>query len=325
MHRLIGRLGAAAITLLGLCAATFLVLAALPGDPLAAFVPADHAAVLGDAERAALAEELGLDRPLPVRFAAWLGDVLAGDFGTSLRSRRPVTVELADRALATLELNGAALLVALGIGLPFGWSAARRPGGWWDRASAPLLLALYALPFFWLALLLQNLLAVQWDLLPLYGRTPAGPGAGAGARLAHLVLPAVSLALHALAFYSRFARNTALEGLGSRHALVARSLGVPEPRVFLRHGLLPSLVPLATLLGVVLPGLVSGSILVETIFSWPGLGYLFVQAVFARDVPVVLALTLLTGVLTVSGSLLADLLGWLIDPRHRQRQRSLAP
>ncbi|UCF68489.1 MAG: ABC transporter permease [Acidobacteriota bacterium] len=317
MARLLRRVGVAGATVIGVSLITFIVLDALPGDPLAAYAPPDVTRRLDDAQREALAHELGLDRPLLVRYAEWCGGVLRGDLGRSLRSRRPVAEELARRLIPTLELNLAAFALVLIFGLPLGWWAARRPGTPLERFTSLGLLALYAAPSFWIAMVLQHLFAVRWGLLPLYGRTPPSGPSGPLVRLAHLALPASCLALHGLAFYARLARNTAREGLSSWHALEARTLGVTERRVFFRHALRPSLVALATLLGLVLPAFVSGSVLIESLFGWPGLGRLYVQAVLSRDFPVVLGLTVLTGSLTVAGSLLADMIAGLIDPRWR--------
>lgn len=305
---------AAAVTLLVAAFLTYAALAALPGDPLAAFVPEEQRITLDPERRAALEHELGLDRPLPLRFARWLGAAAAGDLGTSFRTRRPVARELADRLGPTLELNASALALITGIGLPLGWWAARRSAARGARWSSAALLALYALPTLWIALLLQYLLAVRLGLLPLYGRSDP-LGGGLASRLAHLVLPAVTLALHQVAFVALFARDTARAGFLSRHAQRARSAGLPEARVFARHGVRPSLVPLAALLGLMVPGLASGSVLIESVFAWPGLGTYFVQAVLARDLPVVMAFSLLASGLTVAGSLLADALAGAADPR----------
>ena len=309
------QLAAAAATLVVAAFLTYAALAALPGDPLAAFVAEDQRMALEPAQRAALERELGLDRPLPVRFAGWLGGALAGDLGASFRTRRPVAREILERLGPTLELNAVAVALIAGIGLPLGWWAARRSAARGARWGSVALLALYALPTLWVALLLQHLLAVRLGILPLYGRTDPGGGGGPAARLAHLALPAATLALHQIAFVTLFARDTARAGFLSRHAQRARGAGLAERRIFARHGVRPSLVPLAALFGLMVPGLASGSVLIESVFAWPGLGTYFVQAVLARDVPVVMGLALLASGLTVAGSLLADALAGAADPR----------
>ena len=312
--RAASQLTAAAATLVVAAFLTYAALAGLPGDPLAAFVAEDQRSVLDPSRRAALERELGLDRALPVRFARWLGGALAGDLGVSFRTRRPVGREILERLGPTLELNAAAVALIAGIGLPLGWWAARRSAARGARWGSAALLALYALPTLWVALLLQHLLAVRLGILPLYGRTDPG-GGGLASRLAHLALPAATLALHQVAFVTLFARDTARAGFLSRHAQRARSAGLAERRIFARHGVRPSLVPLAALFGLMVPGLASGSVLIESVFAWPGLGTYFVQAVLARDVPVVMGLALLASGLTVAGSLLADALAGAADPR----------
>ncbi len=316
LSRALARLGALATTAVGVTLLAFVVLTLAPGDPLAARSDAERGLALDPARRARIERELGLDRPLPVRYLRWLAGVCRGDLGTSWRTGQPVAREMAARFPATLELNLAALLLVLGIGAPLGWWMAARAGSGGERAAGLLVLGLYAVPSFWLALLLQQVLAVEWRVLPLYGRPPVGV-AGLAGHLRHLVLPALALGLHQLAFYARFARDTALAGLGAGHARVARALGAGPLRVVLLHGVRPSLVPLATLLGLLVPGLATGSVLIENIFGWPGLGRLFLRAVLDRDLPLVLGLTLVTGLLAVAGTFLADLLAALADPRLR--------
>ncbi len=313
--RAVPQFAAAAVTLLVAAFLTYAALAGLPGDPLAAFVAEEQRSALDPSQRAALVRELGLDDPLPVRFAHWLGRAARGDLGTSFRSRRPVAREIVERLGPTLELNAAAIALIAGIGLPLGWWAARRSAARGARWGSAVLLAVYALPTLWIALLLQYLLSVRLGLLPLYGRTDPGSGGGIAERLAHLALPAVTLALHQVAFVALFARDTARDGYRSRSAQLARSAGLTERRIFLQHGVRPSLVPLAALFGLMVPGLASGSVLIENAFAWPGLGTYFVQAVLARDLPVVMGLALLASGLTVAGSLLADALAGAADPR----------
>ncbi len=316
LSRLLERLGSLAVTAIGVTLLAFVVLSLAPGDPLAARADAERGLALDAARRARLERELGLDRPLPVRYLRWLGAACRGDLGRSWRTGQPVTREIAARLPATLELNLAALLLVLGIGAPLGWWMAIRAGTGAERTAGFLVLALYAVPSFWLALLLQQVLAVEWRILPLYGR-PAIATTGLARHLRHLVLPALALGLHQLAFYARFARDTALAGLAAGHARLARALGESPFRIALLHGIRPSLVPLATLLGLLVPGLATGSVLIENIFGWPGLGRLFLQAVLDRDLPLVLGLTLMAGLLTVLGNLLADVLAALADPRLR--------
>ncbi len=317
------RIAGGLLTIMGVTLATFLVVTVLPGDPLTAFTAAERQGQLSAEQVAALRDEHGLDLPVIVRYGHWLAGVCQGDFGRSLRTHHPVSHEIRRRLLPTIELSLAALLLVTATGLPLGWWLARRAGTRRDTTTSMLLLVLYALPAFWVAIILQNLFAVRWGILPLYGRTPPDGSHTFLGRWDHLLMPAICLALHQLAFYTRFARNTTLVGLRSLHALFARACGLSEGRVMLRHGVRPSLAPLATLVGLIIPSLVTGSVLIETVFSWPGLGRLFFQAVTSRDLPVVLGMTVMMATLTVGGSLLADLAMRLLDPvqRHDHRAR----
>lgn len=312
--RAIRRLAIAGVTLIGVTLLTFAAFEVLPGDPLAARIGPDTMGSLAREGREALGRELGLDVPPWRRYTRWVGGLATGDLGHSYRTGRPVAEEIGHRIGPTLELNLSALALVLMLGLPLGWGMAARADSAGDRYGTLGLLVLYAVPSFWLAVVLQNLLAVQWQVLPLYGRASwraAGPAAWA----AHLVLPAACLAIHQLAFYSRLARNATVEALRAPHALAARAAGLSPSRVLWRHGVRPALVPVVTWLGLAVPSLVTGSVLIESIFSWPGLGQLFVQAVRSRDLPVVMGLTVLVGALTVAGSLLADAAASLVDPR----------
>lgn len=308
------RAASAALTLLGASLVTFLILTALPGDPFTALVSPDHMRLLSPDQEAALRQRLGLDGPWLCRFVSWTGKAMTGDFGLSLRTNAPVAQEINARLIATLELNALALGLTALIALPLGWTMARRSGTWWGRGFGPLLIALYALPTIWVALVLQHFLAVRWGWLPLFGRTEPGVS-GLWPRVSHLLMPATCLALHILGFFTLFARDTAREGWEGSRTTFARACGVPERRIFFQQAIRPSLVPLATLLGLTIPALATGSVLIENLFSWPGLGNFFLQSLLSRDTPVVLGLAFLAAVLTVGGSLLADVLTWLADPR----------
>jgi ABC-type dipeptide/oligopeptide/nickel transport system permease component len=312
--RLARRLIVAGVTLIGITVVTFAAFELLPGDPLASRLGPDAAGRATAQAREALTRELGLDRPAWERYASWVSDLARGELGRSRRTGRPVSEEIRARVGATLELNLAALLLVVGAGLPIGWWMASRPDTALDRLGGLTLLVAYAVPTFWLAVVLQNALAVRWPVLPLYGRGSIAEHGVAG-WLAHLALPAGCLALHQLAFYTRLTRNATLESLGSPHALTARAAGLGPVRVLFRHGVRPALVPLVTWLGLAVPSLVTGSVLIETIFAWPGIGRLLVEAIQGRDAPVVLGLTVLVGVLTVAGSLAADAAAAAVDPR----------
>lgn len=304
----------AAATLLGASLFTFLLLAALPGDPLTALVSPDELGHMSPAQEGEMRRRLGLEGPLVARFFWWTARAVTLDLGVSLRTGEPVVREIGARLFPTLELNALALGLTALLAIPLGWAMARRSGTAADRIGAPLLIGLYALPTIWVALVLQHFLAVRWGLLPLFGRTEPGLS-GFWPRLSHLLMPAFCLALHILGFFTLFARDSAREGWEAGRAAFARACGIPEGRVFFQQAVRPSLVSLATMFGLTLPALASGSVLVENLFAWPGVGNFFLKSLLSRDIPVVLGLAFLAAALTVAGSLLADLLGWLADPR----------
>jgi len=310
----------ALLTLLGISVVAFLLLHLLPGDPALVQGGADHEVRIPPEAYRAMRHRMGLDRPLGVQYFTWLTSILRGDLGTSFIDGRPVAQRIGERLPATLLLQALALGVAVALALPLGIASARRHGTWFDSGSRWLLFVLFSLPSFWVALLLQVGLAVHLGWLPLQGL--AGTGMDDAPLLArtldgvrHLILPVICLAYGQLAFLARFTRANVLESLSRDFVRTARAKGLAEGQVMRRHAFRHSLSPLLTLAGLTLPALVGGSILIETIFSWPGLGSLFFESVTLRDYPLVLALTLLSATVTLAGNLAADLLYRVADPR----------
>jgi peptide/nickel transport system permease protein len=314
------RAASAAITLVLVTIVVFGLLCALPGDPS----DDDGAArPLPPAYRAALRAQYHLDDPWPERYALWVGDLIRGDLGRSLFSQQRVATMLAERLPATLALDALALLAMLAAAVPLGILGAWRPGGSWDRFGWIATTVLYAVPVFWLALLLQWLFAVRLQVLPLAGITSEDlRGASSAARavdaLRHLVLPAACLAAGGLAYITRFVRAGVLESTGGDGGRAARARGLTTLEYVSQHGLVQSIAPLLTLAGLLIPRLVGGALLIEKIFSIPGLGSLMFDSILARDLPVVLALTLLSGLATLAGTTLSDLLIVWLDPRVRR-------
>jgi len=302
------RAASAPLTLLGVLALVFGLLAAAPGDPAAMAARAgSRATSLSPEALTAFRRLYGLDRPPLERFGVWI--VRAGrlDFGLSLSDGRPVRNRVAGALPATLTLNAAALLLALALGVPTGVGAARRPGGRLDRFSGTLGDALYATPSFVLGLVLLLVFSGWLRVTPLF--SDAGGVRG-------YVLPVVTLALPTAAFLARFVRACVASALADPATAAGRARGEGAAAT-VRRALRRSAAPFAAMGAALVPTLVAGSVLVERVFSLPGAGGLLADAVFARDVPTVLALTLLSAGAVVAASLLADVVAALLDPRVR--------
>ena len=318
---LVRRVAAAAATVFAVVTLTFFLVHAAPGTPFlpGSERPADPAVVEG------LRRQFGLDRPLPVQYARYLAGLATGNLGMSFTLRRPVADAIAEAVPNTLVLAAAALVIDLGLGLVLGLylaTHARRAG---DTALGGALLLLQSVPTFWLGLVLLLVFGQWLSWFPVGGVTdpvvyPALTWTGKAAdRLWHLALPALTLGLVAAAGTARFQRAALLEVLGQPFVRAARAKGLPERRLVLVHALRNALLPLITLFGLSFPFLLTGAVLIETIFAWPGMGKLAADAVFLRDYPLVTAVALVASVMVVLGSLIADLLYAAADPRIRLR------
>lgn len=300
---LIRRLLLAIPTLAGVLVVVFLLLYVAPGDPVMSMV-----GERADAETIArLRAELRLDDPLPTQFLHYAGGVLSGDLGRSYITGRPILGDLLERFPKTLQLAGAAMLLAALCGISLGVLAARRPGGWTDRLSLALAYLGISFPVYWIGLLLILVFAVTLRWLP-----PSGFG-----RPEHLILPALALGMRSIAFLARITRSAMLDALGSDYARTARAKGLPERMVTLRHALRNALIPVITVLGLDFGAYLTGSILTETIFSWPGLGRYVVNAIARRDLPGVQGAVLFMSVVFVLVNLFTDLAYAKADPRVR--------
>lgn len=251
--------------------------------------------------------ELGLDKPLYVQYARFVASALRGDFGDSLRYRQPALSLFVERLPATLELTAAALFLALALGLPIGVAAALRPQSIFDGLVRGLALVGQAIPGFYLGLVAIIVFGAQLRVLPTGGR----------GSLAHLLLPAATLAAYQVAIIARFARGAMLEALSEDFIRTARAKGLQRLRVIVNHALRNALIPVVTIVALQVGTLLSGAVVTETVFSWPGVGRLAVQAIYTRDFPVVQVTVMITAVLFVVINLLTDLIYVLLDPRVR--------
>lgn len=303
------RLLAALPTLLGITLLAFAILNLLPADPILTWSEGMIPASAAEMER--LRSTIRADEPPAARYLAWLLALLRGDLGASMRDGRPVATVVAEALPWTLLLNGAAVTLIYALGLPLGWALSRRPRTLTGGAGGAVLL-LSIVPPFAAALLLQRLFGVRLGLLPLQG---TGEGGGL-AVLPHLVLPALCLALSGWGFVARFAAAAFRSSIPERAVAAARARGLAG-RALARHFAANAALPFLWILGGMIPALVSGSVIVEEIFSWPGMGRLLLRGVEGRDYPVVLALVFLSGVAVLLGQLVADLLLPALDPRAR--------
>ncbi|MBI2880010.1 MAG: ABC transporter permease [Candidatus Tectomicrobia bacterium] len=288
---------------LGVATAVFLILHLVPGDPVEIMLGEQAQA----ADRESLRRALGLDRPVLEQYVRFLGGLARGDLGQSLHHRRSVAGLVLERLPATLELGAAAMAVAVAIALPLGVLAAARARSWIDHGSMLGALLGVSIPNFWLGPLLIGLFSLRFNWLP-----PSGRGGWE-----HLVLPALTLGTGLAAILTRMTRASLLEVLPKDFVRTARAKGLGERRVLLRHGLRNALLPVVTVAGLQTGAVLSGSVITESIFAWPGIGRLTLEAIAARDYPLVQGSVLTIALTYVALNLLTDLLYSVCDPRVR--------
>ncbi len=297
------RLTLTLLVLLGVATLVFSLIHLIPGDPAQAML--GEAASQKDVEE--LRQRLGLDRPLVEQYGHFLGGVLHGDLGTSFRTGLPVTAQILERMPATLELAAAAMLVAVVIAIPLGIAAAVKRGTAVDHTAMVLALSGVSIPNFWLGPLLAIIFSVELGWLPVSGR----------GTWAHLVLPAISLGAALAAILARMMRATLLEELRELYVVAAQARGASRARTVLRHAFRNSLIPVVTIIGLQFGAVLTGAVITETVFAWPGIGRLLIQSIGFRDYPLVQGCILLIAVTYVAVNLLTDLLYGVLDPRIR--------
>jgi peptide/nickel transport system permease protein len=300
--------------LLGISVVLFAVIQAAPGGPEGALLEAGR--FIDPEVIESYRRRLGVDQPVPVQYARWLGAALRGDLGISFSTTRPVAALIAERLPATIELMGAAFLLAAVVAFALGIFSAVRQYGWADYAATGASFVGIAMPVFWLALILQLVFAVRLGWLPVAGTSTVG-ATSLGDHLAHLVLPAIVLSFRYIAGWSRYLRASMIGALRTDYIRTARAKGLPERAVVGRHALRNALIPVVSIMALDLAGLFSGAVITETVFAWPGIGRLFVQAMFARDYPLLMGILLLGSAMVVVFNLIADLVYGVLDPRIR--------
>lgn len=308
----------------GLLTVTFFLIRLAPGDPTSLFIDPS----IDPQAAAQLKENLGLNDPLPVQYGKWLGVIppfeglLQGELGISFSKQIPVVEVISEALINTLILTVAALIVDILVGVGLGVISALRRGTAFDRMTTVVGLFFYSMPHFWLALVLimifslylgwfpaSQMHSIGYEVWPFWTRVQD--------LLAHMVLPVFVLGIASAASTIRYVRSSMLEVLQQDYIRTARAKGLPESTVIWKHGLRNALLPLITIIGLSFPFLLAGAVVTEVIFAWPGMGRVIIDAIFARDYPLIIANTMMAGVLVILGNLLADILYAVADPRAR--------
>ena len=339
---IVRRLLQAVPTLLGVTIISFILILSAPGDPvtLITFNPDSSSAEATEILR----RQLGLDKPPLVQYFYWLvgndwttidvdgdgeGDIqgtrqglFRGDLGNSIQHKRPVFDLIMERVPATLQLSVAALILGYTVGIPIGVFSAVGRGGWFDQISRVVAVIGNAVPAFWLGLIMIMFFSVQLGWLPTGGMqslTGVEPGGEFWDRIKHLIMPATVLALGTIATISRFVRAEVIEVMGHDYIRTAQAKGLGTSVIWWKHAVRNALIPVATFIGPALGGLLGGAVIIEQVFSWPGMGLLVINGVFQRDYPLIMGSVLIGAALFILGIILSDVLYGILDPRVRLR------
>ena len=288
--------------LIGISLISFFVMHLAPGDPTALFIDPN----VDPQELARVRANWGLDQPIYIQYFKWLGNAIKLDFGRSYMTGQPVIGEIAERLPNTLILMISSYILTLLICIPVGVYSAVKKGGWFDNTFTVLSFAGMSIPTFWVGLMLMLLFAVQLDWLPATG---------------NLILPLITMTIGSLAGLTRYQRAAMLEVLNQDFIRTARAKGLPERVVIFKHALRNALIPIVTIMGLSLPDLFGGAFIIETIFAWPGMGRLGVQAIFSRNYPLIMGIVMFSALLIVLGNLFADIGYALVDPRIRYEKK----
>ena len=299
---------------LGVTIVIFAIIQAAPGGPEGALLETGRFIDPQVIEN--YRERLGVDQPVHVQYVRWLGAAVTGDLGVSFSTTRPVADMIMERLPATLELMGASFLFAAVVALALGVFSAVRQYSTFDHVATGLSFVGIAMPVFWFALILQLVFSVKLGWLPVAGTETVG-ASSLGDPLLHLILPGLVLSVRYIAGWSRYLRSSLLSVLRADYVRTARAKGLPETVVVGVHAVRNALIPLVSIMALNLAGMFSGAVITETIFAWPGIGRMFVQAMFARDYPLLMGILLLGSVMVIVFNLVADIVYGVLDPRIR--------
>lgn len=292
---------------------SFALIKLAPGDPVNSFVTPDMNP--DDVER--IRQSLGLDQPIYVQYFIWLGNLLQGNLGYSIINSQPVLQQILERIPATLGLVGTSLVLTLLLSIPFGLVAANYENTWIDKVLNGISYIGISIPIFWFGMILIDVFSIQLGWLPSLGMRTIGVDSFWD-MAEHAILPVITLTFQGCAAYYRYVRSNTINQLKEEYVLFGYAKGLSKVQIMGHHVLKNSLLPVITLLGMSLPQVITGAFITESIFSWPGMGSLGINAIFQLDYPVIMAITLFSALLLIIGNLLADLAYMIVDPRIRE-------
>jgi peptide/nickel transport system permease protein len=316
---LLRRLAISVPVLFGITLVTFVIINLAPGDPVSALIDPEAISALGPEWFEEQKRALGLDQPLPVRYALWLKEVAQGNLGFSYTDRQPIGDKIAERIWPTLKLMLTVQFLALAIALPIGVLSALRQYSWIDYLTTVFGFATIAIPSFFLALTAIYVFAVKLKWLPAAGMATIGEEPSLLDSIQHLILPATVLGLAQAAPLIRYTRSSMLETIRQDYVRTARAKGLADRAVVYGHALRNALIPLVTVVALNLPQLLGGAVIIEQVFAWPGMGTLAITAVRGRDYPTIMAINLIGAVAILASSLIADVVYAWVDPRIKYR------
>ncbi len=301
--------------LLGITIAMFIIINLSPGDPVTALLNPEQMANMGPEWVEAQKESLGLNDPAPVRYFKWLGQALQGNLGYSSADRMPVLEKIGERIFPTLRLMSVVIVVSVVVGVPLGVISALKQYSWIDYLLTVLGFLAVSIPGFFLALVLIYVFALQLDWLPATGMYTVGQPRTLWDSFTHLILPATVLGLSQAAPIIRYTRASLLETIRQDYVITARSKGLAERRIIAGHALRNALIPIITIVALQIPGLLSGTVIIEQVFAWPGMGSLAISAVQGRDYNTLMGINLIAAIMILASNLLADVVYAFVDPR----------